>query len=74
MDVADSSFLLPVMRPCFCCASMSESDRFHGLDPLVAVSKLHAGSSKPAFVSPATATELEKWIALAGLGGQLKGY
>lgn len=36
------------------------------------VSKLDPESSKSAFVSSATA--LEKWIALAGLGGQLKGY
>ncbi|KAL6873888.1 hypothetical protein ACP4OV_013970 [Aristida adscensionis] len=36
------------------------------------VSKRDAESSKSAFVSSATA--LEKWIALAGLGGQLKGY
>ncbi|XP_066376515.1 thylakoid lumenal 16.5 kDa protein, chloroplastic-like [Miscanthus floridulus] len=36
------------------------------------VNKLDAESSKSAFVSSATA--LEKWIALAGLGGQLKGY
>ncbi|XP_062229756.1 thylakoid lumenal 16.5 kDa protein, chloroplastic-like [Phragmites australis] len=36
------------------------------------VNKRDAESSKSAFVSSATA--LEKWIALAGLGGQLKGY
>ncbi|RCV18214.1 hypothetical protein SETIT_3G281900v2 [Setaria italica] len=36
------------------------------------VNKLDAGSSKSAFVSSATA--LEKWIALAGLSGQLKGF
>ncbi|CAD6338400.1 unnamed protein product [Miscanthus lutarioriparius] len=42
------------------------------MDPLVSVNKLDAESSKSAFVSSATA--LEKWIALAGLGGQLKGY
>ncbi|KAL6603275.1 hypothetical protein ACP70R_043636 [Stipagrostis hirtigluma subsp. patula] len=36
------------------------------------VNKRDAKSSKSAFVSSATA--LEKWIALAGLGGQLKGY
>ena len=40
--------------------------------PLVAVNKLDAESSKSAFVSSATA--LEKWIALAGLSGQLKGF
>jgi hypothetical protein len=42
------------------------------MDSLVSVNKLDAESSKSAFVSSATA--LEKWIALAGLGGQLKGY
>lgn len=36
------------------------------------VNKLDAESSKSAFVSSATA--LEKWIALAGLSGQLKGF
>nr|CAB3471381.1 unnamed protein product [Digitaria exilis] len=36
------------------------------------VNKLDAESSKSAFVSSATA--LEKWIALSGLSGQLKGY
>ncbi|CAL5040392.1 unnamed protein product [Urochloa decumbens] len=36
------------------------------------VNKLDAESSKSAFVSSATA--LEKWIALSGLSGQLKGF
>ncbi|KAF8686970.1 hypothetical protein HU200_043249 [Digitaria exilis] len=36
------------------------------------VNKLDTESSKSAFVSSATA--LEKWIALSGLSGQLKGY
>jgi len=36
------------------------------------VNKLDGESSKSAFVSSATA--LEKWIALAGLSGQLKGF
>lgn len=45
---------------------------FHACVPLVAVNKLDAWSSKSAFVSSATA--LEKWIALAGLSGQLKGF
>ncbi|CAN6162796.1 unnamed protein product [Urochloa humidicola] len=36
------------------------------------VNKLDTESSKSAFVSSATA--LEKWIALAGLSGQLKGF
>jgi hypothetical protein len=39
---------------------------------LAAVNNRDAESSKSAFVSSATA--LEKWIVLAGLGGQLKGY
>jgi hypothetical protein len=39
---------------------------------LAAVNNRDAESSKSAFVSSAAA--LEKWIVLAGLGGQLKGY
>jgi hypothetical protein len=39
---------------------------------LVAVNKSDVDSTKSAFVS--SATTLEKWIASAGLSGQLKGF
>lgn len=63
------TFHLPVIHPCFVPVWMNLTGF---MDPLVSVNKLDAESSKSAFVSSATA--LEKWIALAGLGGQLKGY